>query len=132
MIDFSAIESEVSSIITSAATFKSSETGYIREIVPVTQMPACDVSAQGHESRQLVNRDYTIQMVAVIRRQGVDRKDNADSFKLLVEQVCAALEGWKGTSFDVIRNITSKHGMGQDGNGALVRTVIVEFNCLAH
>jgi len=133
VIDFSAIEDELVDVITAAATFTSTQTGYIREVIPITQMPSLDVSAQGHSTQHNANRTYTVPIICVIRRKGVDRAANATAFKVLVEQICAALEAYTHpANFDAARNFTSNIGMEQSGDGAIVRTVVITFNVLAH
>lgn len=128
MIDFSAIEAEVAALVAAAASFKTTNTGRIRETIPITGMPAADISATGHVSaHQRIHRAYTIQMLVVIRAQSQARNTNANAFKVLVEQVCAALEGVKGSSFDVLRDITSRVGDLDAGNGQVVRVATITF-----
>lgn len=132
MIDFSAIEEELVTRIGTGFGFISQETGRIRELVPITRMPSLDVSAQGHETKEDASRTYRVPVIAVIRRKGVDRTDNADAFKVLVEQVCDRLEGYKGASFDVIRELASQLFEEVGGDGAMVRSVVIRFVVLAH
>jgi len=133
MIDFSTIEGELATRIGALGLgFKTTEAGRIREVIPIASMPALDIAAQGHQTTQSASRDYTVPMICVIRRKGFDRTANATEFKELVEAVCANLEGYSGTSFDVVRDIASQLGEEQSGDGSLVRSVVITFKCLAH
>lgn len=128
MIDFSAIETEIAALITAAATFTSSNTGRIRETLPISSMPAVDVSATGHVHEQPgVNARYRIPMMAVIRSYGTDRNDNASEFKELVEAACGALEHETGSNFDIIRDITSTIGDATNGEAGSVRVAVITF-----
>ena len=125
MIDFSAIETELALLVSGGATFTSTNTGRIREVVPINQMPSADVSIGGHRTTHKATRSYEVDVLVVIRSRGVKRNTNANAFKLLVENVCGALEGEVGTSFDVLRNITSTIGEDDTGDGHVVRTAAI-------
>jgi len=131
MIDFTAIEEEVISLIMAGLSFTSTCKGYIREVVPITAMPALDVDAHSHKSTEQAHARYTISVLCAIRSKGVDREENARKFKAFVRQICERLEsGYLGTSFNVIRNIASEVGSGETGEGAMVRTAVIRFDCL--
>ncbi len=134
MIDYSAIESEVMSLCTGATTFKSTETGRIRENVPDASMPSCDVAAGPHEStRRAGYTDYKVNVTIVIRCQGFKRTTAEQTLKKALEDVSAALEGaGHGTSFDVLREITSRSFMPETGDTKSVREGVVTLSALAH
>jgi hypothetical protein len=132
MIDFSAIEGELAAQIGAADGFCTSECGRIRQAIPVSDMPALDISAEGHGTRMDANREYDIPILCIIRRAGFDRTENATEFKVLVEKVCASLEDYQGTAFDVVRNISSKITGVRTRGGSLVRTAEITFVCKAH
>lgn len=127
MIDFSAIEHELYTAVSSITTFKSIKEGRIRETVPITQMPSIDISAQGHTTSHDCQRHYDVPVLMVIRTKGFDRDDNVAAFKTLVEDVCAALEVYKGTSFARVRDIKSELGEEEAGNGAYSRVVAISM-----
>jgi hypothetical protein len=130
VIDFSAIETEIMTLVSGAATFKSTNTGRIRETVNLGQMPSADVSCTGHRSANRLYPSYEADVMVAIRSASQDRNTNVNAFKVLVENVCNALEGVTGTSFDVIRNITSRVGEDESGDGKVVRVAVVTFTVL--
>ena len=62
---------------------------------------------------------------------GFDRTADADAFKVLIEQSSAILETLHGTSFDVVRNISSDIQEGDSGNGSVIRAGVVQFTLWA-
>ncbi len=134
MIDFSAIESEIMSLCTGATTFKSTETGRIRENVPDASMPSCDVACLQHEStRRAGYTEYRIPVVVMIRERGIKRTAGERALKGKFELVCAALESaGHGTAFDVLRDMSSRTYMAESGDTKSVREGVVTLNALAH
>jgi len=132
MIDFDAIELEIMGVISALDKFKSTQTGTIRETVPLTQMPCLDLTATGHKYNPVdeVSR-YRVPIICVIRRQGVDRPDNAKAFKALVKAICTALESRTGTAYGVVREIESDFQEYDAGNGKMVRSGVLQFTVLA-
>lgn len=132
MVDFSAIEAEFATAIGSTG-YTTIEIGRIRKVIPVGGMPSLDISCDSHTSRVVGGyTEYRVRGQAVISLMGWDRTDNANAFKVLVEQVCAALETYSFTSFDALRELSS-HSDSSDGEGTqVVRTVVIDFVCLAH
>jgi hypothetical protein len=131
MIDFSRIEETVAGLLLGLTDFRSTETGRVRETVPVAAMPALDVSATGHKTTYDANIHYSVSVVAVIRRKGFDRTDNANEFKDLIEQTCALLEMATGDQwFDCITDLSSETGEEAEGSGALIRVGVIRVTAL--
>ena len=132
MIDYSAIEAELKTALSTVTKFKTVETGHIRENVAVGQMPALDISATGH-TYDYYDRDarYKVDIFAVVRKSGFDRADNANEFKELIENVCTILETLTGTSFSVIRDIKTDIQETESGNSSVVRIGAVQFSTWA-
>jgi hypothetical protein len=132
MIDFSAIEAELKTALSSVTTFKSIECGRIRETVATAQMPSLDISCQGHTyKREDPEAAYKSPALLVIRRMGFDRSADADAFKVLIEQICNILESTHGTAFNVIRGISSQIQEGDSGNGSVIRAGVIQITLWA-
>ena len=135
MIPITTILTEVSAAVNavSGVTFKSHEEGFIREVVPVTQMPSCDIAAGDHTTAEFAGyTDYTLPLIIVMRRQDVGRKTNADTFNDFIERVCAALTTHSPVAFDHIGAIASQRGEEPGGDGSMVRVAVITCNALYH
>ena len=134
MIDYSAIENEIKDAIKDITAFKSIETGHIRENIANSAMPALDISCEGHSYNfHDTDAQYKIPTYIWLRVYGTDRKENADAFKVLMEQVCAKLEVLTGSSFDVVRNIevAMNEMAASGGSGSVVRTGLIQMQAWA-
>ena len=131
MVDFTVIENEISALIGSTG-FTSVETGRIREDIPITQMPSLDVAVTGHETLYRANKTYSTAVIAVIRNKGVDRSDNAATFKAFIKSICEALEEHQSVNIDAIRDISSDFGETRSGDGSFVRSAVLTIRILSH
>lgn len=132
MIDYSAIEAELKTALSAVDKFKDIETGHIRENVATSQMPALDISCDGHKYDFYdTEAQYKIPCFIVIRKVGVNRKVNADEFKVLMERACTILEVLTGTAFSVIRGIDASIQESDSGNGSIVRAGVIQITLWA-
>ena len=135
MIPITTILTEVSTAVNavSGVTFKSHETGYIREVVPVTQMPSCDIAAGDHTAVEMAGyTDYTLPLIIVMRRQDITRTAKGLNFNDFIERICAALESHSPVAFDHIGAIASQRGEEPGGDGSMVRVAVITCNVLYH
>lgn len=135
MIPITTILSEIDTAITtgSGVAFKSRERGYIREVVPVTAMPSLDIAAGDHSAIERAGyTDYTLPVIIVLRRQGVNRSATADTFNNDIEAVCAALDAHRPVAFDHIGAVASQRGEEAGGDGSTVRVAVITCNALYH
>lgn len=124
MIDLTAIETDIA-VALSGLGFVSIEPHRIREVVPITLMPALDIECQGHKEMRDARRHYAMPTIIAIRNKGVDREDNSIAFKAFVRNVVEILEHLRTERFDIIANISSDIGSGDNGNGGYVRAVVI-------
>jgi len=132
VIDFSAIENEILDICTGAHSFKSSLAGRIREVIPNSEMPSCDVACTEHEGAQRAGyEDAKSGVMIVIRCSHMKRTTAENNLKIILENLRAALEtSGKGTSFCVLRDITSRATDEPEGEGSPVRVGIITLLAL--
>lgn len=132
MIDFSAIEGELSTVAQAAYTFKSTETGRIRETVANSQMPALDVAVVNHEGTQRAGYEEGRSSIVILLRFHHAKPATAESrLKLALEAVRAAIEthtGW--TSFAAAREITSRATEAPGGDGSVIRAGTITLTAL--
>lgn len=129
MIDVVAIETDIKNAL-SGITFVSVEAHRIREVIPITQMPALDISSSGHTMKRDAQRHYTVPVVLVIRNKGVDREDNAIQFKRFIFDICVILESLRTANIDIVSDITSNNAEGDTGDGGFVRASVISINVL--
>ena len=128
MIDFSAIEAELKKALSEVTGFKSIETGYIRENVPTASMPSLDISCNGYTGDwHDTSARYKVPCTIVLRRLGAVRQDNANEFKMLVEQCCTVLESVRGVAFDVIRNFDVSVQEFSSDTASIVRAGVIQI-----
>lgn len=133
MIDFSVVETEIGDIAAGLTySFKSKNVGYIREVVTLSEMPASDVAATGHNQSYDTKRHYEIPCVARFATWDWSRTNSSTSFKEAVEQFCAAIEVYRSSAVDAVRNIQSAFPSAETGDGNVVRLAVVKFTCLSH
>lgn len=133
MIDFSVFEDQMDALRAGIAyTFKSSNKGYIREVVTLAQMPASDIAATGHRESVRVKSAYEIPFVARFCTWDWDRDNSSAEFKTATEQFCAALETYHSAEVDAIRNISTSFPSESTGDGKIVRMAVITFTCLSH
>lgn len=133
MIDLSALESEIAGLIATAmpSSFKSSSVGRIREELSNSEMPALDLAAGVPEiTTRAGYESYRCPVTIVIRAQGFKRTTAEERLKTLLEGVVSALQLQKGTTFDVVRNITGRTADDPGGSGATVRVGVITLTAL--
>ncbi len=125
MVDLSAIEAELMALIGSTG-YASTETGRIREQVPVNQMPARDIAAgQVTEDQQAGYVSYRVPVTLVIRTTGFQRATAEADLKAKMEAVKTAWAAQKGTSFDVLRNFSAQAADTAADGGKTIRVGVV-------
>lgn len=132
MVDFSAIRDEVEDQIIAATgiTFKSTANGYIREVVPVTQMPSLDIATTNLRVTFQADAGHEVGLYFRIARQDGARTTNAEEFEEMIELLIDEMESYQGAAFNVLRDIEANFNVDKAGDGAMVRAV--EVACIAH
>lgn len=127
MINTSAIEIELASVCAEAFTFKSSSTGRIRETVPDTAMPGLDISALPVRSEHKAGYiAYRVPVLFVIRVSKQNRDDGSARLKQAIDAIITVFESYKGTSFDVLRDVLGRAVDDDNGSGSPVRIGIIQ------
>lgn len=132
MSDYSAIESELKTLLDSIEKFVTIETGQIRPDIPTSQMPALDISCFGEKyNPNDTDAQTKIPCGILIRRIGFNRPQNAREFKILCSRCIELLKGYKGVAFRVVRNIDADFQESDSGNGSIVRAGVIQITLWA-
>ncbi len=135
MIPITTILTEIAGVVTSVEgiTFRSTETGYVREVVPVTAMPACDIMAGDHSSQEYAGyTDYSLPIIIVLRRQAVKPTSKAAALDQWIEDICGALESHAPVAFDRIGPTASQKAEEPGGDGSIIRIAVITCTALYH
>ena len=132
MIDFSAVESEIMGLLTGAYSFKSTMTGRIRETVPNSSMPSCDVAVGESRATSYAGYEEFRTPVTIVLRVGNTKRTTAEAtLKVIIEALRTALTDITGTNFNVLREIEARATDDESGEGSSIRTGIVTLTAIS-
>jgi len=132
MIDFSALESEIMDLFTGAYSFKSTSTGRIREVVPNSSMPSCDVAVGESRTQSFAGyEEFRTPVTAVMRLSSTKRNTGEATLKIILETVREALTGVTGTNFNVLREIEARATDEESGDGSSIRIGLVTMTAIS-